>query len=35
MQHVKKNIRLIIFTLGVLGVYIYLDYVFDFFQHMR
>lgn len=32
---IKKNIYLIIFTVGILGFYIYLDLVFDFFKHMR
>lgn len=32
MQHVKKNIYLIIFTLGILSFYIYLNFIFDFFN---
>lgn len=35
MQQVKKNIRLIVFTVGILGFYIYLNFVFDFFKHIR
>lgn len=32
MQHVKKTIYLIIFTLGILSFYIYLNFIFDFFN---
>lgn len=32
MQHIKKNVRLIIFVVVVLGTYIYLNFVFDFFN---
>lgn len=32
MQQVKKNIYLIIFTIGILSLYIYLNFVFDFFN---